>query len=65
MTRRLETYERSNRQHRSLALRRRSISVKPQSAPDRRERTKAGDVMSSPQLATGDRIIDPMIALSG
>src|ERR1700754_3397318 len=39
--------------------------MRPRSTPDGRERTKAGDVMSSPQIITGDRIIDPMIALAG
>src|ERR1700692_2603107 len=49
----------------ALPLRKRSISIKPRSTPDGRERTKTGDVMSSPQVATGDRIIDTMIALAG
>src|SRR5580693_10362719 len=49
----------------ALPLRKTIDLRRPRSAPDGRERTKTGDVMSSPQLATGDRIIDPMIALSG
>src|SRR6476660_2447898 len=57
MTRRLQTYKRSNRQHGSLAASQ-TVSTSPRSAPDGRERTKTGDVMSSPQVTTGDRIID-------
>src|SRR6267143_4233265 len=49
----------------ALPLRKRSISTRLRSAPDGRERTKTGDAMSSPQVATGDRIVDPMIALAG
>jgi hypothetical protein len=49
----------------ALPLRKRSISTRLRSAPDGRERTKTGVAMSSPQIATGDRIVDPMIALAG
>ena len=49
----------------ALPLRKRSIPTRLRSAPDGRERTKTGDVMSSSQGATGDRIIEPMIALAG
>ena len=48
-----------------LPLRKRSISARLRSAPDGRERTKTGVGMASPQIATGDRIVDPMIALAG
>ena len=54
------------RRHRSLAASQTiDLHKAPRSAPDGRERTKTGDVMSSPQVTTGDRIIDPMIALAG
>src|SRR6201986_172411 len=62
MKRRLQTCKRSNRQRGSLC--RFANDYLPRPAPDGRERTKTGDVMSS-QVVTGDRIIDPLIALAG
>jgi hypothetical protein len=43
----------------------RYLSPKRGFGPDQRERTKTGDVMTFLQVATGDRIVEPMIALAG
>jgi hypothetical protein len=53
------------RQHRSLAASQTIDLHTLRRAPGRRERMKIGDVMSSAQVATGDRLVDPMIALAG
>jgi len=57
MTRRLQTYNGVIDSTEALPLRKRSISTRPRSAPDG-ENEQNRDVMSSPQVTTGDRIID-------
>jgi hypothetical protein len=65
-TRRLQTCKRGNRRHGSLAASQ-TIDFHKAQFRARRARTKGktGDAMSSPQVATGDRIVDPTITLAG
>ena len=65
MTRRLQTYKRGNRQHGSLAKVETINPIRCFKGRGTDLTNETGDVMSSPQVTTGDRIIDPMIALAG